>query len=69
MTIIDNKSTKLSDIVKEILFLQGFHKIFNWDDYYYFKNQTKNAIHRAQAIANLFISETNELSDYADYEF
>lgn len=69
MTTTANKSMKLSDCVKEILFIKGFDKIFNWEDYRYFKKVTKTAIHRAEAIAKLFIEETCELSDYAEYEF
>lgn len=69
MTSTINKSTKLSEVVQEILFIKGYDKIFNWQDYHYFKEQTSEAIHRAHEIANLFISETNELSDFADYEF
>jgi hypothetical protein len=69
MTSTDSKNTNLSEIVKDILFIKGFDKIFNWEDYKYYLYLTKNAIHRAHAIAELFISETHEISDYAEYQF
>lgn len=69
MTTTDNKTTNLSERVKDILFIKGYDKVFNWDDFNYYIRMTAKAIHRAEAIANLFIEESNEISDYAEYEF
>ncbi len=69
MTTIEYKYIKLSSKVQEILFKMGYSRIFNWIEYEEYKKLTENAIFRAQAIADLFISNTCELSDYADYEF
>lgn len=69
MTIIDHKDIKLSTKVQQVLFFRGYSHIFNWEDYRYYKNETKTAIFRAEAIANLSISETCQLSDFAEYEF
>lgn len=69
MTIIDHKNTNLSTKVQETLFVKGYSQIFNWEEYFYYKNQTSDKIFRAEAIADLFIQNTSEISDYADYEF
>lgn len=69
MTIIDHKDIKLSTKVQQILFSRGFSHIFNWEDYRFYKKETVNAIFRAEAIAELFIKDTCEISDFADYEF
>lgn len=69
MTIIDHKNTNLSTKVQETLFVKGYSQIFNWEEYFYYKNQTSDKIFRAEAIAKLFIQNTCEISDYADYEF
>ncbi|MCX8533112.1 hypothetical protein [Chryseobacterium luquanense] len=69
MTIIDHKNTNLSSKVQETLFVKGYSQIFNWVDYFSYKNQTADKIFRAEAIAELFIQNTSEISDYADYEF
>ncbi|KFF26848.1 hypothetical protein [Chryseobacterium vrystaatense] len=69
MTIIDHKDIKLSAKVQQILFSRGYSHIFNWEDYSFYKEQTKNAIFRADSIANLFIKDTCEFSDYAEYEY
>lgn len=68
MTIIDHKDINLSTKVQEILFQRGYSHIFNWAEYREYKAETKNTIFRASEIANLFISNTLELSDYADYD-
>ncbi|MFC7345958.1 hypothetical protein ACFQO9_04405 [Chryseobacterium zhengzhouense] len=69
MTIIDHKNTNLSNKVQETLFIKGYSHIFNWVEYLFYKNQTADKIFRAEAIADLFIQNTCEISDYADYEF
>lgn len=69
MTIIDHKNTNLSTKVQETLFVKGYSQIFNWEEYFYYKNQTADKIFRAEAIAELFIQNTSEISDYADYEY
>lgn len=69
MTIIDHKDTKLSTKVQQSLSYKGYSHIFNWEDYRYYKQITTTAIFQAEAIAELFINESCELSDYDDYEF
>jgi hypothetical protein len=69
MTIIDHKNIKLSAKVQEILFMKGYSHIFTWEEYKYYKTITKNSFFPAEEIASLFIDNTCELSDYAEYEF
>ena len=64
-----NKSFKLSDQVKNILTEKGFSFLFNWSDYNHFKKQALNAWNKAQAIAELFITENNSKSDFDEYVF
>lgn len=65
-----NTSFKLSDQVKTYLFEKGYSAIFNYSDYLYYKRQVKEAFNKAQAIADLFISENNTTeSDYNGYIF
>lgn len=73
LTTINRKNNPflLSEQVKEILRAKGFLKVFNYTDYNYFKECTKNAFNKAQAIAERFIedySSTNE-SDFNEYVF
>lgn len=69
MTITDHKDINLSSKVQEILYQRGYSHIFNWIDFLLYKRETKDAIFRGEAIAQLFIENTLELSDYAEYEF
>lgn len=69
MTITDHKDINLSSKVQEILYQRGYSQIFDWIDFLLYKRETKNAIFPAEEIANLFIENTLELSDYADYEY
>lgn len=69
MTIIDHKDIKLSIKVQQVLFSRGYSHIFTWEDYRMYKAETQGAIFQAEAIAEKFISDTCEISDYADYEF
>lgn len=66
-----NTSFKLSEQVKETLHARGYSKIFNYQDYKYYKAQVKKAFNKAQAIAELFIQDnlTNNTSDYNEYLF
>lgn len=68
-----HKSTsfKLSEQVKEKLHAKGYSKIFNYEDYKYYKSQVKKAYDKAQAIAELFIQDnfSNNTSDYNEYIF
>lgn len=64
-----DKSNFLSAQVKEILFKKGFSFLFTDRDFLYYKKQTKNAINRPYAIAELFISDNHQQSDFADYEY
>jgi predicted nucleic-acid-binding Zn-ribbon protein len=47
-------SFKTSDQVEAILQEKGLSKVFNYQDYDYFKKQCKKAFNHAQAIAELF---------------
>lgn len=63
-------SIKLSVQVKQILIDRGLSKIFNYDDYHFFKRQCVNCFDKAHAIAELFINENAEVeSDYSEYIF
>ena len=67
-----NATTKiqyLSDLVYQELQSQGFSKLFNWEDYHYFKKMTINKFNQVEAIVNLFIFYASDESDFADYEF
>ncbi len=63
------KLQKLSDKVYQELQSQGFSKLFNWEDYNYFKKMTINKFNQVEAIVNLFIFYASDESDFADYEF
>jgi hypothetical protein len=70
--IIQGKATafRLSDQVLSILHEQGLSKIFNFQDYKYFKSQCNTAFDKAQAIAERFIEDNNLItSDYNDYVY
>lgn len=65
-----NNAFKLSSQVKNILHEKGLSKVFNYNDYEYFKQQCTNAWNKAQAIAELFIQDNqNTHSDFNDYVF
>ena len=63
------KLQKLSDKVYHELQSQGFSKLFNWEDYQYFKKQSLNKFNQVEAIVSLFIFYASDESDFADYEF
>jgi hypothetical protein len=70
--IIRGKATafRLSDQVFSILHSRGLSKIFNFQDYKYFKSQCNTAFDKAQAIAERFIEDNNlTTSDYNDYVY
>ncbi len=64
-----NTTNPISYQVRQILNEKGYSFLFNWSDYSHFKSQVKNAFNKAQAIADLFISETEAESDYNEYNF
>lgn len=64
-----SKLNKTSEQVKNILFEKGLLKVFNYSDYEYFKKQTKDAFNKAEAIAEMFINESCEESDFSEYIF
>lgn len=64
-----NNAFKISEQVKSILHSKGLSKVFNYNDYDYFKRKAKNAFNKAQAIAYMFIEEHLEESDLTDYQF
>ncbi len=63
------KNTILSNKVQHILYKKGYSFLFDWEDYHRYKKLTKNAIFPAHEIAEMFIKESYQLSDYAEYEF
>ena len=68
MTATATKVQKLSDLVYQILSEKGFSKLFNFEDYRYFKKQSENHPNRAEYIAEQFIFwNSHEESDFADY--
>lgn len=70
MTTESTKLQKLSDKVYQILEAKGFSKLFNWEDYRFFKKESAGKQNREEFIAEQFILwNSHELSDFADYEF
>jgi hypothetical protein len=71
-TKIQGKTThlKLSEQVKETLFLKGYSFLFNDNDFKYYRMQAKYAFNKALTIAELFIQDNlNSQSDYNGYVF
>lgn len=66
-TAVQNKSTKTSQQVQEILFKNGYSHLFNYNDYLFFKKQCKNEFNPALSIAKMFIDYHDVPSDYAEY--
>lgn len=64
-----SKAFLISEQVKNILHSRGLSKVFNYPEYEYFKRKAKKSFNRAQAIANLFIQEYNQESDFSEYQF
>lgn len=64
-----NTSFKISDQVKRILHKHGLSKVFNYADYAYFKQKAASAFNKAQAIADLFIEEHQQETDFNNYQF
>lgn len=66
-----NKRFLLSEQVKELLLQKGFLKVFNYQDYNYYKEQLKDSFNKAIDIAERFISDndTTNTSDFNDYIF
>ncbi len=70
MTTESTKIQNLSDKVYQILKDKGFSKLFNYEDYNFFKKECRNAQNQAEAIAEKFIFwNSHENSDFADYDF
>lgn len=67
-TAVQDKASKTSEQVKEILFKNGYSHLFNWYDYEYFKTQCKNEFNKALKISQMFIEYHGTPSDYAEYE-
>jgi hypothetical protein len=64
-----DKSFKLSDQVKAILQEKGYSTLFNHSDYLVFKKAAKNNFNKALDIAEYFILENQDKSDYHGYIF
>ena len=58
-----------SSIVKNILHEKGFSFLFNWADYEFYKNQCKNAFNKAYSIAEKFLEQAEQDSDFNQYPF
>ncbi len=58
-----------SEQVKEILKRKGLSKIFNYTDYNHFKKQVQESFNVIEAIAEMFIQENTNQSDFNDYIF
>jgi len=58
----------LSEQVKIKLHQKGYLKVFNYNDYTYFKNLVKDVTNKAEAITNLFIEE-NSVSNESDFAY
>lgn len=73
MTLITSNhknSNNISTQVNQILKDKGLSKIFNYNDYHYFKSQVKTAFNKAQAIAEMFIEYYEGApSDFNEYVF
>lgn len=70
MTATATKIQNLSDAVYQILAERGFSKLFNFEDYGYFKKESERHPNRAAYIVEQFIFwNSHEESDFADYEF
>lgn len=60
---------KLSQQVREILYKSGYSFLFNFDDYKQYKKRAKHEFNKALAIAQYFIQDNNQPSDFNEYEF
>ena len=67
--ITERKNTKLSEQVKKILTEKGFSFLFNFQDYKFFKQKAKGDFNPALKIADLFIQDSNQESDFNQYIF
>lgn len=67
-TAVVNKTTKTSQQVQEILSKNGYSHLFNWNDYKYFKSQSKAKFNKPLEIAKMFVDYHETPSDYAEYE-
>ena len=69
--ISDCKSNafKLSEQVKNLLQQKGYSSNFNYPDFKHFKRQAKKAFNKAQAIAEMFIDDNRQNSDFNGYIF
>lgn len=60
---------KLSSRVKKILNEKGFSFLFNWQDYQRYKNQCEKAFNKAHSIADKFLMQAEQKSDFSNYIF
>lgn len=67
-TAVENKTTKTSLQVQEILSKNGYSHLFNWNDYKYFKSQCKRTFNKPLEIAKMFVEYHDVPSDYTEYE-
>jgi len=65
-----NTTFKLSEQVKEQLYIKGFSFLFNYADYQDYKARAKNAFNKVQSITEMFIQDnSNSNSDYSEYVY
>jgi hypothetical protein len=64
-----NTAFKLSEQVKAILHAKGYSFLFNYSDYAVYKKAAKKNFNKALDIAEYFIFESQENSDFNDFIF
>jgi len=64
-----NTAFYTSTQVKNILHEKGFSFLFNWADYKFYKDQCKGAFNKAYSIAEKFLEQAEQDSDFNQYPF
>ena len=64
-----NTAFLTSTQVKTILHEKGFSHLFTWADYEYYKKKCKGAFNLAYSIANKFLEQAEQDSDFNQYPF
>ena len=69
MKVMGAAGTVLRQEVESILHGYGLSGAFHMGDFRYFREKTRGAFNQAQEIAELFIQENKDLSDFNNYQF
>lgn len=64
-----NTAFYTSTQVKNILHEKGFSHLFTWADYKFYKHQCKDAFNKAYSIADKFLEQAEQDSDFNQYPF